>query len=72
MYPNQTLWEYNALFQEFPYHFNVNATYNANTIHKESELREIWMGHSIKLAEQVYGDRTQVKEETKKSVVVWD
>ena len=30
------------------------------------------MGYSIELAEQVYGDRTQVKEETKKSVVVWD
>ena len=26
MYPIQTLWEYNVLFQEFPYHLNVNAT----------------------------------------------
>ena len=25
LYPIQTLWEYNVLFQDFPYHLNVNA-----------------------------------------------
>ena len=25
LYPIQTLWEYNVLLQEFPYHLNVNA-----------------------------------------------
>ena len=49
--PIQTLWEWNVLFQEFPYHLNVNATlyckYNAQRILTPGD----WIGYNIELAE---------------------
>ena len=41
-YPIQSLWEYNVLFQEFPYHLNENATlkckYNTQRILRSGSI----------------------------------